>query len=142
MINGVHKLLAAYYDCLEPGSFDVFQGSVPEEHKGDYVLIRAESENDRSNRHHFITRATVVLEIVTEHAQEINTKAVELIDDEVRQLIFVTRRLTGLPPQTDIQILNVLMTDAFYSEDQTGNLYRHRKICRYLNTINQTVNHS
>ncbi len=110
---------------------------VPDDHKGNYVLIRAESELDSSNRERFVTNGVIVIEIVTQHQQLTNAETVELIDNEVRQRIFPTRKTIGLPPVNDTQVLNVKMSDAFYDNSFAGALYIHRKICRYNNRIIQ-----
>ncbi len=139
MKNEVHNLLASYYACLNgniPG-FEVFQLTADDDYKGDYVLLRAESEADTSNRERFVTQPVVIVDIVTHHDQQIDASRVEVADNVIRGMIFPTRRTTGLS-LSGSQLLNVRMSDAFYQDEFDGSRYIHRKISRYINRINQT----
>lgn len=136
MRNEVHNLLAAYYECLS-GLGNVYQGAVPGDERSDYYLIRAEGENDVSNKTYFATTAVVIIESVSFHTGIIDTSKVEVMDNAVRQLIFPTRRTNGIGNLEDAQVVNVRLTDAFYDEEFDGQRYKHRKICRYENRINQ-----
>lgn len=137
MRNEIHTLLGAYYRCLNGStSVSVFQGSVPIDHRTDYILLRAESDSDVSNKTYFAANPIVVVEIVTFHDAQIDTSLVESIDDQVKRLLFPTRRTTGLGSFDDMQVVNVRYLDSFYDESFDGQKYVHRKICRFNNRIN------
>ena len=136
MRSEIHNLLAAYYNCLQSLG-NVFQGSVPITQKEDYILIRAEGESDVSNKTYFATEPTIILEYVTFHVAQIDTSVVEVMDSAAKQLIFPTRRTVGIQPWEEAQVVNIKFTDAYYDEDFDGQRYKHRKICRFENRINQ-----
>lgn len=138
MRNEVGKLLNAYYQCLKTiPSVNVYQVMADAEDEGNYILLRAESETDASNKSSFVTNPIVVMDIVTRHEGAIDASVVDTIDNQARQLLFPTRKTIGLPAQSGIQILNVRAESSTYLDGFDGSVYEHRKITRFFNRINQ-----
>lgn len=101
-----------------------------------YVLIRAESETDDSNKHSFITRPVVVIDIVTIHDVSVNRTVVDDIDDQIRGLLFPTRK-HDLPALTGLQITNVIPEGGTYLTEDDGTKRVYRKITRFIHRITQ-----
>jgi hypothetical protein len=101
-----------------------------------HVLIRAESETDDSNKHSFITRPVIVIDIITFHDVSINRTIVDNIDEQIRELVFPTRKC-ALPPLNGLQITNVIPEGGSYLTEDDGTKRVYRKTTRFIHRITQ-----
>ena len=101
-----------------------------------HVLIRAESETDDSNKHSFVTRPVVVIDIITLHDVSINRTIVDDIDGQIRGLLFPTRKC-ALPPLDGLQITNVIAEGGSYLTEDDGTKRVYRKTTRFIHRITQ-----
>lgn len=101
-----------------------------------HVLIRPESETDDSNKHSFITRPVIVIDIITYHDVSINRTIVDNIDDQIRGLLFPTRKC-ALPALQDLQITNVIPEGGSYLTEDDGTKRIYRKTTRFIHRITQ-----
>lgn len=101
-----------------------------------YVLLRAESETDDSNKAMFITKPIVIVDIVTVHGPAIQRSIVDEIDDQIREALFPTRS----PALVTIgfQISNVVAQSSTYLTDSDGVKKYYRKVTRFSHRLNQT----
>jgi hypothetical protein len=142
MRNDSTYLLNGYYQCLQGIAYDsvpvrVYQLSVDKDERYHHIQLRMESETDASNRSQFVTTPIVIVEIITVHDRGIDASIVEDIDAQVRALIFPTRRTLGISMPEESQLLNVRIESVTYLDEFDAARYRHRKILRFTNRINQ-----
>lgn len=116
---------------------NVYPEDADNDDNNHHVLIRAESETDDSNKSVFITRPVVIIEIVTKFDGVINRSVVNNIDEQIRGLLFPTRKC-ALPALTDLQITNVEIQSGNYLKDDDGVKRIYRKITRFIHRITQT----
>gem|GEM_PF-5782691 len=135
-------LVDAWFDLLggnleyDSTEVPVFKEDPPNYIAGHYVLIQAESETDDSNKTSFITNPVVVIDIVTVHSVSVQRSVVDIIDDQIRELVWPTRKCALIT--TGFQISNVTPSSANYLEEDTGSDPRYyRKVTRFTHRINQ-----
>lgn len=116
----------------------VYPGDPDNADYSHHIIIRAESENDRSNKHSFSKSAVVIIEIVTIHSVKINKSIVNNISDQVTQLVFPTRK-QALPVLNGLQITNVIPESATFLEEDDGVRKYHRKLIRFNHRVTQTT---
>ena len=104
-----------------------------------HVLIRAESETDNSNKSVFVRRPVIIIEIVTKFDGLINTSVARNIGDQIRGLVFPTRKC-ALPPLTGLQITNVELQSSNPLKDDDGVKRIYRIVNRFIHRITQTNN--
>lgn len=145
MINTMAKLMNAWYDLLDGNltynnqAVDVYKEDTEEETSLHYVLLRAESETDDSNKRSFANESVVVVDIVTTFSGRVDRSVAENIDGQIGALILTDPRTSGLSAQSGMQILNVTLENTAYltEEDETNKYYR--KISRFSHRILQTA---
>jgi hypothetical protein len=142
MFNYTGDLVKGYYECLR-GNLNylgdpvkVYNVYVPKEEKFHHVIVRPESESDGSNKRNFMTRPVVVVEVYTVHDAGIDAGIVEDIDNQVKLMLQPNRNAVGPHMPGHVQLVNMIMQNATYLEGFNGSKHEHRKITRYINTLN------
>lgn len=142
MNNYVGELIKAYYHCLNGNityngqAVNVYRVGVESDERFHYIQLRAESENDQSDKTKFVTNPVVVIDIYTVHEGSIDESVVQDIDNQVRQLLFPTRTTTGLIV-TGFQVTITRMENSTYLDGFNGVRHEYRKITRFFNRLNQ-----
>lgn len=141
MKNVMKPLVDAWFDLLDGNltyggqEVKVYKEDAANNNTFHYVLLRAESETDDSNKATFVTRAVVIVDIITVHPVSVKRSIVDEIDDQIRELIFPTRQHALVTD--DFQILNVSPVSSMYLNDFDGTKKIYRKITRFINRINE-----
>ena len=99
-----------------------------------YVIVRAESETEVSNKKTYAMNSIVVVDIVTVFQNNINRTVAEDIYGQIVGLVFSKPGRNQLAVQTGIQILEVRVDGTFY-RDESGDQKIRRKICRFSHRI-------
>ena len=140
--NVMNPLVESWFSLLDGNltynsiDVNVYMEDPDNDEENHHVLIRAESETDDSNKHSFITRPVIVIDIITYHPVSINRAVVDNIDDQIRGLVFPTRK-HDLPPLQDLQITNVIPEGGSYLTEDDGTKRIYRKTTRYTHRITQ-----
>jgi len=139
MINVMGKLMDSWASLIDGViSVPVYkEGSVPES-AHNYVELRAESEAEDDTKHSFRNDAVVITDIVTRFQVAIDRSVADRIDGEIKALVRPNPASHGLSPQTGMQILNVIPSDASYFDEVESGTKYYRKIVRYTHRIIQT----
>jgi len=99
-----------------------------------YVIVRAESETEVSNKKTYAMNSIVVVDIVTVFQNKINRTVAEDIYGQIVGLVFSKPGRNSLAAQTGIQILEVRVEGTFY-RDEAGDQKIRRKIVRFSHRI-------
>src|SRR5690348_11702086 len=100
MNNVVNKVMKAWFELLDGNiSVPVYRTDAPPDETGNYVLLRAESETDRSNNARNVTAPVIITEVVCVFKVRIDDTIAPGIDDEIAQLLYPTPALNALPVQ-------------------------------------------
>ena len=99
-----------------------------------YVIVRAESEAEVSNKKTYAMNSVVVVDIVTIFQNNINRKVAEDIYGQIVGLVFSKPGRNRLSEQTGIQITEVKVEGTFY-RDEVGDQKIRRKIVRFSHRI-------
>lgn len=145
MINVTNKILKAWYELLNGNlSVPVYRLDAPASEKGNYVLLRIESDTDRSNNSGFVNVPVVITEVVTRFDTMIDDSVAADIDSEISELLYTsTPGHHSLPAQEDINIVSVTRRDATYLPEDDGAIPRiHRLITRNVHRVEQFINQS
>jgi len=137
MINAQNPLMKAWYELLSGNiSVPVYRTSAPLDEKGNYVLIRFESENEDHIKLGIWQRMVVIIDIVTRFKNTVTDESANIIDGEISGLY---RSLTGnnLPEQSGIQISNVYRESVRGLQEYDGAEYYYRLVARYSQSIFQ-----
>lgn len=130
--------MKAWYEMLSGNiSVPVYRVDAPASQEGNYVLLRVESDSDATNNAKFVTRPVVITEVVTKFAAAIDDGVAGEIDSEIAQLLFPSVGQHGLPAQDDIQITDVIRTNATYLPEDDGTFRYHRLITRNTHRVVQ-----
>ena len=144
MKNVTKQLVNAWFDLLDGNltynsrTVKVYKEDSPNTEDYHHVLIRAESETDDSNKQLFVTVPVIIIDIITLHDVSVKRSIVDDIDNQIRELIFPTRR-HGLTDPTDLQIVKVIPSSSMYLPDDDGVKRIYRKITRYSHSILETT---
>lgn len=146
MIAAMDKLGDSWFDLLD-GSLSyngkevkIYDPDVPEdldpsttvsEH---YVIVRAESETEVSNKKTYAFNSIMIVDIVTVFQNNIDRKVCEDIYGQIVGLVFSKPGRNQLAEQTGIQILEVRVDNTIY-RDEAGDKKIRRKICRFFHRI-------
>lgn len=142
MNSYIKQLLTAYYDLLNGNitysgdPVNVYVNGVSSTERSHYIQLRMESEFNDSNKPYFVTEPVVIADICTFHDGSIDASVVEDIDNQMRQLMFPTRKGIIIDT-TDYRILNIKIENSSYLEGYDGSRHEHRKITRFNNRITQ-----
>jgi len=140
-VNG--QILKAWYVLLSGNiSVPVYRTDAPSTETGNYVLLRVESDLERSNNHSFVTAPVIITEVVTKFRASINDGLAIDIDNEIGVLLKSSSGTHNLPAQDDIEIVDVRRTNATYINEDDGTYRYHRLITRNLHRVVQLVNES
>jgi hypothetical protein len=138
-MNNVSKQIRqAYYDALNGNiSVDVFKEDVPKNYSNHHVLIRVESESDRSHSSGFVTHPVVITEAVGVFKSSIDPDVVDDIDNEIRQIL-----LPDVGSRTftvdGIQISNIKPQSSHFISEDDGSKRYYSKITRWTQRISHT----
>jgi hypothetical protein len=131
MINVTNRVMRAWYTMLNGNiSVPVYRVDAPASEEGNFVLLRVESETDRTNNAKFVTNPVIITEVVTKYKVAIKDGDAADIDSEIATLLFPSIGQLGLPAQSDIQITEVKRTNATYLPEDDGTFRYHRLITR------------
>jgi len=140
-VNG--QILKAWYALLSGNiSVPVYRTDAPSTETGHYVLLRVESDLERSNNHSFVTAPVIITEVVTKFKASINDGLAIDIDNEIGSMLKSKPGTHNLPAQDDIEIVDVRRTNATYINEDDGTHRYHRLITRNLHRVVQLVNES
>lgn len=138
-INVTNKIMRAWYQMLHGNiSVPVYRVDAPASEEGNYVLLRVESETDRTNNAKFVTSPVIITEVVTRYKVSIKDGDAADIDSEIATLLFPSVGQLGLPAQEDIQITTVTRSSATYLPEDDGTFKYHRLITRNVHRVVQT----
>lgn len=121
---------------IDSTDVNVYPEDADSEDTFHYVVIKAESETDSSNKSSFVTNPVVIVDIVTVHGSNVKRSIVDSIDDQIRELLFPTRQC-ALPALDGLQITNVQPNGSTYLNDYDGSKKYYRKVTRYSHRITQ-----
>jgi hypothetical protein len=142
MRNVANEILASWYQLLHGViSVPVYRTDAPN-HIRQYVLLRFESDTDGSNNQEFVTNPVVITEIVVKFTTAIDDGRAIEIDNEIGVTLKSKPGTHNLPPQLDIQIVDVRRSNATYINEDDGTDRIHRLITRNLHKVVQLVNES
>ena len=110
---------------------DVDPSATVSEH---YVIVRAESETEVSNKKTYAMNSVVVVDIVTVFNNNINRNVAEDIYGQIVGLVFSKPGRNQLAEQTGIQITEVRVEGTFYRVE-AGDQKVRRKIVRFSHRI-------
>lgn len=140
MINVAHKILTAWSQLLDRNiSCKVYRTSVPASETGNYVVLRMESETDRTNNSRYVTAPVIITEVVCVFKTMIDDSVAPGIDSEITELLFSSPAQHNLPPQDGISITDVRRLNATYLDEDDGTFKYHRIITRNIHRVQQTV---
>jgi hypothetical protein len=140
MISVDDKVMNAWQELLD-GSISVpvyIEGSVPDDEVGNYVELRLESEHQDDTKHSFQSDVVIITDIITRFSIAPNRSVASGIDNEIKTLVKTTPGLINLVSSSDIQIVNVIPTDASFLQEYESGIIYYRKIVRYTHRIVQT----
>lgn len=133
----------SWYQLLNGNiSVPVCRTDAPSDYDGHYVIIRVESDNDRSNNQAFVTTPVIITEVVTKFGTRIDDGLAIEIDSEIGVLLKTKTGTHNLPAQGDIEIVEVRRSSATYINEDDGTNRYHRLITRNLHRVVQLVNES
>lgn len=139
MVNVSNKLMNAWYSLLNGNvNVPVYRVDAPPD-ATDYVVIRPESNSDRSNNSKFGTSEVIITEVVTrfDSAELINDTAAHDIDSLIANLVLPTPSNHALPVQGGIQVVSIKRQDQqTIPEDDGVNRY-YRVITRNIHRVTQ-----
>lgn len=99
-----------------------------------YVIVRAESETEVSNKKTYAVNSIIVVDIVTVFQNNINRSVAEDIYGQVVGLVFSKPGRNQLAAQMGMQITEVRVEGTFY-RDEAGDQKIRRKICRFSHRV-------
>lgn len=138
IIDPNDKLMEAWVRLLKGNiTVPVFDEGVPDDTKGNYVLLRIESETEQPIGSRYWTKPIVITDIVTEFGTIVNPKTARAINSEIKGLLVDkdnNNKLNGLP---DIQIDNVYVLNSLVINERTPSKYYYRIVTRYRHDIIQ-----
>jgi hypothetical protein len=144
MKNVMQPLINSWQALLEGNltyggrEVNVYKEDASNDEDFHHVELKAESETDASNKTGFVTNPVVIVEIITVHQVSVQRSVVDDIDDQIRELLFPTRKC-ALPALTDLQITNVSAQGSTYLNDSDGTKKYYRKSTRFIHRITQTT---
>lgn len=139
MINVKNSLLNAWHSLLYGNvNVPVYRVDAPPD-ATDYVIIRPESNSDRSNNTKFGTSEVIITEVVTRFSSEelIDETAAHDIDTLIANLVLPSPSNHALPVQSGIQVVSIKRQDQqTIPEDDGVNRY-YRVITRNIHRVTQ-----
>lgn len=139
MVNVGNKLMNAWYSLLDGNvNVPVYRVDVPPD-VTDYVIIRPESNTDRSNNTRFGTSEVIITEVCIrfDSAELIDETAAHDIDTLIGSLVLPTPSNHALPVQSGIQVVSIKRQDQqTIPEDDGVNRY-YRVITRNIHRVTQ-----
>ena len=140
MRNVTNQILKAWFELLDQNiSVPVYRTDAPPNETGNYVLLRVESETDKTNNSRWVTQPVIITEIVCRFGIRIDDSVAPGIDDEIAQLLFSAPGANSLPVQSNIFITDVRRQNATYINEDDGTFRIHRLITRNLHRVQQLV---
>ncbi len=140
-VNG--QILKAWYELLNGNiSVPVYRTDAPANETGNYVLLRVESDLERSNNHSFVTAPVIITEVITKFSDSIDDGLAIEIDNEIGMALKSRPGTHNLPSQEDVEIVDVRRSNATYINEDDGTYRYHRLITRNLHRVVQLVNES
>lgn len=112
--------------------FNVYRTNAPTGFRGNYVLIRKETQVPQWNKSGFFRNVTIIIEIVTRDGVIINDKLVDDADDQIRSLVF-----SGV--YNNLGVGEVIKIDggvSRYLDEDDGTQKIYRKITRFTHYTN------
>lgn len=141
MINVTNLLMESWYELLNENiSVNVYRTNAPVTEKGNYVVLRKESESEVPLGSRIWTKPIMVVEIVTRFPNSNRDDVSGDIDNEISQLWSGAISNNNLPVQSGIQISNVYKQTVVFLDEFTGSEYIYRHITRYRHDITQHKN--
>lgn len=138
MRNVTNLLMNAWLQRLKGNiSVPVYRVDAPSSEKGNYVLLRVESETESNNNQQFVTNPVIITEVVTKFDTAIEDDLAATIDDEIAQLVTPRPGISGLPQQAGIQITDVRRLNATYIGEDDGTYRYHILATRNLHRVVQ-----
>ncbi len=141
MINVTTPLMESWYELLHGNiSVNVYRTNAPVTEKGNYVVLRKESESEVPLGSRIWTKPIIVVEIVTRFPNSNRDDVSGEIDNEISLLWSGAILNNNLPVKVGIQISNVYKQGVTFLDEFTGSEYIYRHITRYRHDITQHKN--
>ena len=141
MIDPSDKLIEAWARLLSGNiSVPVYDEGVPDDVKGNYVLLRVESQVEQPLGSRYWSKPIVITDVVTVFGTIADPKVARGINSEIYNLVvekFENNNLNGLP---DIEIDNVYNAGSVIINERTSSKYYYRIVTRYRHDIIQLKN--
>lgn len=139
MVNVMNGLMNAWYALLSGNvNIPVYRVDAPPD-ATDYVIIRPESNTDRSNNTKFGDSIVIITEVVTRFGsgESINETAAHDIDSMIANLVLPTTSKHNLPPQGGFQVVSIKRQDQQYIPEDDGSYRYYRVITRNIHRVYQ-----
>jgi len=100
-LNG--NLVSAFDGSNTPVA--VYDGQVTTTNDSLYVLMGSERTTNETNRTRFVTRCTMVLEVIHRSEYAVDSRVLDDISQQMMQILLPTPQTSGLVPQDDFQFV-------------------------------------
>lgn len=139
MIDPTDKLMESLVSKLTGISVNVYDESVPDSEKGDYVLLRIEGEGEVPISSRFWTTGVFITDVVTRFKTIANPKIARAINTEIIERVVANNR-NNLPVQSGLQFCNLYKLSSNIINEYDGSRYWYRIVTRYKLDIIQQKN--
>lgn len=138
MKNVSKQIRQAYYNALNGNiSVEVYKEEAPMSEEVHHVIVRVESETDRSHKSGFVTNPVVITEVVGVFGDSVDPDVVDDIDNEIRAIIKPdTKSRTFIVG--GIQVTNIKAESSNLLQEDDGTKKYYRKITRWKQRISHT----
>lgn len=136
MINAAPYVRDEFYTALTDASINAHKEDVPEAESEAYVLIRIESETNRSNARHFVWDVIAITDAVVPFHNSINMAEVDTLDGEVRAAL-KERIGSTFAATADLQFVSLRPETTTYLSEDDGTKKYGRKITRWAVRVTQ-----
>lgn len=139
MIDATDKLMESFVSLLTGISVNVYDESVPDEEKENYVLCRIEGESEVPISSRFWTTPVFITDVCTRFDSIANPKIARAINTEIIERVVANNR-NNLPVQTGLQFCNLYKLSSNIINEFDGSRYWYRIVTRYKLDIIQQKN--
>jgi hypothetical protein len=137
-MDNVSKIIRqAYYDALNGQiSVEVYKEDVAITEALHHVVIRIESETDKSHKAGFVTNPVVITDVIGVFDNSIDPDEVDNIDGEIRAILKTDVNATLVSSGVLISNIRPVSSESFAEDDGSKRYYR--KITRWTQRISHT----
>lgn len=137
-MDNVSKIIRqAYYDALQGNiSVEVYKEDVAITEKNHHVVLRVESETDKSHKAGFVTNPILITDVIGVFDNSIDPDQVDNIDGEIRAILKSDVNATLVSSGVLISNIRPVSSESFAEDD--GQKRYYRKITRWAQRISHT----